>query len=430
MSTIIRTAFALTLMLIECFVSGCSVGLEPLMPTPVLYTEGGLHPLDHIPKDERWTPRLIHYATTRVRDPNLQRIAYGNTPSDEMSLGLALVGFGGPCVTWSDLRRVSTQSKREAVIDLSIAGIIEAGRVPITEKPAEAAHVGPVGWLLENLSDAIDQARDKDVLIYVHGAKVNFYNACAFTAQLDHFMGRDMTSVAFSWPTRQDVFSYAFGSDLGRAYDSAVALATLIELLAAATPARRIHILSWSAGGRVVTRALSTLRDRHPDVADEALRARLRIGTVYFAAGDVPRDEFIDALPAIHAITDRVVVTSSSRDDALNTAVRVMGGGTRIGQTSDTLTPEQVALLESLARLEVIHVSLGQEQRGFDIMGHRYWFRHPWASSDVVLAIRSDLPARMRGLEQGNSPVLWYMPADYPSRLRESLPSATLRQEP
>ncbi len=430
MSTFLRTTLALPVLLVGWVVSGCGVGMEPLMPTPVLYTEGGLDLLDHIPEDERWTPRLIYYATTRARDPNLQKIAYGNTPSDEMSLGLALVGFGGPDVTWSDLRRASTQSNREAVIDLSIAGIIEAGAVPIAETPAGAAHAGEVGWLLENLSDAIDQARDKDVLIYVHGAKVNFYNACAFTAQLDHFMGRDMTSVAFSWPTRQDVFSYVFGSDLQRAYDSAVALATLIELLAAATPARRIHVLSWSAGGRVATRALATLRERHPDEADEALRARLRIGTVYFVAGDVPRDEFVDALPAIHAIADRIVVTASSHDPALDTAGRVMGGGTRIGQTSGTLTPEQVALLESLERLEVIHVSLGREQRGFDITGHRYWFRHPWASSDVVLAIRSDLPAGMRGLEQGESPVLWYMPADYPSRLRESLPSATLRQEP
>ncbi|MCH8169023.1 MAG: alpha/beta hydrolase, partial [Proteobacteria bacterium] len=131
--------------------------------------------------------------------------------------------------------------------------------------PLEPARAGDVRWLLENLSDAIGQARDKDVLIYVHGAKVNFYNACAFTAQLDHFMGRDMTSVAFSWPTRQNIFSYAFGSDVRRAYDSGAALATLIELLAMVTPARRIHVLCWSAGGRVTTRALTTLRERHPD---------------------------------------------------------------------------------------------------------------------------------------------------------------------
>ena len=424
-----RRMFALPVLLVGC-VAGCGVRIEPLMPTPVLYTEGGLDPLDHIPEDQRWTPRLIYYATTRARDRDFQKIAYSNTPSDEMSLGLALVGFGGPDVTWSDLRRASTQSNRQAVIDLSIAGIIEAGEVPIADTPAEAAHAGDVGWLLENLSDAIDQARNKDVLIYVHGAKANFYNACAFTAQLDHFMGRDMTSVAFSWPTRQDIFAYAFGSDVQRAYDSAAALATLIELLAVVTPVRRIHVLCWSAGARVTTRALATLRERHLDEEDEILRARLRIGTVYFAAGDVPRVELLDALPAIHAIAARIIVTASSQDVALDRSVRVMGGGTRIGQTSDTLTPEQIALLESLERLEVIHVSLGWERRGFDITGHQYWFQHPWVSSDVVLAIRSDLPPRMRGLEQGESPVLWYMPADYPSRLRELLPSATLRQEP
>lgn len=429
MFTAMRRTIVTLLLVVGVFASGCGVGMESLMPTPVLYTEVGLDPLANVPEHERWTPRLIYYATTRARDRDFQKIAYANTPGDEMALGLALIGFGGRDMTWSDLRRVSTQSSREAVVDLSIAGIIEAGTVPIVESPSEAARAGDVRWLLENLSDAIGQARDKDVLIYVHGAKVNFYNACAFTAQLDHFMGRDMTSVAFSWPTRQNIFSYAFGSDVRRAYDSGAALATLIELLAMVTPARRIHVLCWSAGGRVTTRALTTLRERHPDEDEDDLRARLRIGTVYFAAADVPRAELFDALPVFHPLVDRVVVTVSSHDDALGMSARIMGGGTRIGQASAPLAPEQVALLESYERLEVVHVSLGHEQRGFDITGHRYWFRHPWASSDVILSIRGDLPPRRRGLEQGTSPVLWYMPADYPSRLRESLSSVTPMQE-
>ena len=69
-------------------------------------------------------------------------------------------------------------------------------------------------------------ARDKDILVYVHGAKVNFYNACAFAAQLDHFMGRDMTSMAFAWPTRQNILAYGTGADLKRAYRAARALAS------------------------------------------------------------------------------------------------------------------------------------------------------------------------------------------------------------
>jgi len=153
--------------------SGCSVGVEPLMPTPILYTESGFQPLEHIPETERWTPRRVYYATVRARDEDVQKIVYTNKQSDEISVGLTLIGFGGPRMSWSDLDRASTQSKREEVIDLSIAGIIEAGRFKPDATPTEAAGPSEAGWLMEDLNDSISEARDRDVLIYVHGAKVN-----------------------------------------------------------------------------------------------------------------------------------------------------------------------------------------------------------------------------------------------------------------
>jgi len=408
--------------------AGCGVGMEPLMPTPVLYTECGFDPLDHIPENERWIPRRVYYATNRARDRNEQEISYGNDPSDEVSMGLTMIGFGGPHMTWSDLDRASTQSSRQEVVELSLAGVVEAGRFRPEATPAEAAQPDQAGWLLKDLNDAISDARDKDVLIYVHGAKVNFYNACAFAAQLDHFMGRDMTSVAFSWPTRQNIFAYVAGSDVTRAYDSATALASVIELLAAETAARRIHILSWSAGARLATKTFVVLRERHPDESVEALRQRYRIGTAYFAASDVPLNEFLDALPTINALVDRVVVTVTSHDAALETSSKIMGGGVRLGQISQSLTDEQTDLIVSQERLEVIDVSLGRGDRGFDITGHRYWFNHPWASSDVLLAIRTDFTPVERGLVRGDAPMVWIMPPDYPQRLAESLRDADLRK--
>ena len=163
------------------------------------------------------------------------------------------------------------------------------------------------------------------------------------------------------------------------------------------------------------------MRQRYPDETEETLREKFRIGTAYFAAGDVPRKEFIDALPTINGIVNRVIVTASSNDEALIAAAFLMGEGARIGQVTGDLSDEDVQLIESLDRFEAINVSLGAEDRGFDITGHQYWFKHPWASSDVVLAIRTDLAPAERGLVQGDSPVLWYMPDDYPQRLRESL---------
>jgi hypothetical protein len=66
-------------------------------------------------------------------------------------------------------------------------------------------------------------------------------------------------------------------------------------------------------------------------------------------------------------------------------------------------------------------VSRGWEGRGFDITGHRYWFDHPWASTDLILAIRSDLGPRERALDPTELDLLFGIPGDYPERLRELL---------
>ncbi len=415
------TVLACVLFLTTC----TSPPIEPLMPTPVLFTELEIGPLDHIPGDQRWKPRRVYYATTRERDDDLQRIDYGNRESDAVSVGMSLIGFGGPHITWSDLNEFSRLAERPGTVDLSIAGLVEAGRFRISDNGTGKPN-GATSWLISDLNAAIESARDRDLLIYVHGAKVNFYNANVFAAQLDHFMGRDMTSLAFAWPTRQNIIAYGTGGDVQRAYRSAPALAALLHLLARDSVARRIHIVCWSAGGRVVNEALRLLDQRHDGRGDD-LRDVYRLGTVYFAAADVPGEEFMDNLPALQAIANRVVVTVSSNDGALRMAQRFMGGGSRIGQRRQDLRPEQRDQLLEADRLEVIDVSRGSDERGFDITGHRYWISHPWASSDVVLAVRSDLGPGERALEPSDLDILWGLPADYPERLGTVLTRPDLR---
>jgi esterase/lipase superfamily enzyme len=400
---------------------GCSgPSVQPLMPTPVLFSELDFSPLDHVPEDQRWTPRRVYYATTRQREDDLQRIDYGNRESDVVSLGMTLIGFGGPHLTWSDLSEYSRRDERPDVVDLSIAGLLEVGSfTPATDDNPAVDASGAFAWLMADMNASIEKARDSDLLIYVHGAKVNFYNASAFAAQLDHFMGRDMTSLAFSWPTRQNIVAYGSGGDVERAYRAAPALTSLLEELARESVARRIHIVCWSAGGRVVTDALRRLYERHAEDVDD-LRERFRLGTVYYAAADVPREEFLDALPALNELASSIVIPVSSKDGALDMARTFLGGGARIGQRQE-LTATERTVVASADRLEVVDVSRDWEGRGFDITGHRYWFDHPWASTDVVLAVRSDFRPEERGLAPTEHKLLWAIPPDYPQRLRASL---------
>ncbi|MCG6898171.1 MAG: hypothetical protein LJE60_13860 [Thiocapsa sp.] len=82
------------------------------MPTPVLFSELGVGPLDHIPENQRWNPRRVYYATTRARDDDLQRMNYGNRESDVVSIRMSLIGFGGPDISWSELSEYSRQADR------------------------------------------------------------------------------------------------------------------------------------------------------------------------------------------------------------------------------------------------------------------------------------------------------------------------------
>ena len=403
------------------FIAGCAgPRVQPLMPTPVLFSELGVSPLDHIPEAQRWNPRRVYYSTTRERDDDRMRIDYGNAESDVVSVGMTLIGFGGPEISWSDLSDYSRRADRPQVVELTVAGLIEAGHFSMDEEVNVRDTGGAAAWLMADLNASIEAARDRDLLIYVHGAKVNFYNANAFAAQLDHFMGRDMTSMAFSWPTRQNILAYGTGSDVRRAYTASPALTALLEMLARESVARRIHIICWSAGGRVVNSALAELHARHAGEGRD-LRERFRLGTVYFAAADVPGEEFLEALPALNGLATRVVVTVSSRDSALDMARTFMRGGARIGQRNADLTPEQMSVVRSADRLEVVDVSRGWEGRGFDITGHRYWYDHPWASTDMILAVRTDLGPADRALAPTELGLLWGIPPDYPDRLRKSL---------
>jgi hypothetical protein len=82
---------------------------------------------------------------------------------------------------------------------------------------------------------------------------------------------------------------------------------------------------------------------------------------------------------------------------------------------------EAFALSRAIDNLEIIDLSRGQEHRGFDITGHHYWYRHPWASSDIVFLLRTDLPSHRRGLSPAVTERVWFFSPDYPERARAAL---------
>lgn len=385
------------------FLPGCGgVGPKPqsLMPTPQIYQKGGVDPFAGLPAHRRTTVMPVHYATNR----NWSGRYFGSRENRDLTYGTAGVAIGDEKAGWSQVAEASVSGDRSEPLPLRLMGYSDGRYAEVAEDPER--------WLKE-VDRSARGTRSRDVVIYVHGAKVEFFHSCAFAAELAHFTGREITPVAFDWPTHPEIVAYVLGIDVSHGIHSAARLAELVRRVADGTSARRIHLISWSAGARVLSRGMVELAGDDP----EGARKRYRIGSAVFAASDVPEKDFMERLPAIHGLSERVIVYQSDADGALTWSSRLMGGGRRLGLEAGALEPEEIRMLEGHPRLQVIDCSMEKEKRGFDITGHRYWYQHPWVSSDLMLTLRSSARPMERGLTAAETDGVYYFAADYGERI-------------
>jgi esterase/lipase superfamily enzyme len=397
---------------------------DPLMPTPVMYSEDHIDPFIHLPPDMLSTKMKVFYATNRNSKSKGGKANYGKGIDDVMSVGEATIQFGEKGSTWAELEKASTAAhQREFEIAKYLESAEEIAQFDAGQATGDGAKLTPEQ---QKFCDAINAelkiVAAKQILLYVHGAKFTFETSLAQTAEVNHMAGRDLVSVGYSWPTHTDIIAYGFGVDVKRAAHSSPILGDLIELLAAHTDAEAINLLSWSAGGRVASRAITDLRRKYSDLSSEQLRKKFRLKLILFAAADVPTVDFIAWMPSMHDMTDRLTVLQSDDDSTLKFGEKLMKGGQRAGMYLGTMDPDEYKkLVDPLDRLEMLNVSAFKDERGFDITGHHYWFEHPWVSTDVLVNIRLGLAPADRALEPVGPPRYWGFKKDYPQEIGAAL---------
>jgi esterase/lipase superfamily enzyme len=399
---------------------GCATNKPvTLMPTPVIYEDRAIDPFSHIPAPLRTPETTVFYATNRAHRAHDPDRPYGNGFDDELHLGVATVRIGDHGTDWDEVVELSLLNPSDSTVPITLEDVTH------WDSLLHRASEDIVDWneashrrFIEAIDEELGHNPDKEIMIYVHGTKTGFEPAVAMAGEIDHFAGRDFVGVAFAWPAHQNILSYLVGVDVRRARHSSEALRDLIKLLSAETGATRINILCWSAGGRVVSKALHELRRESPVADRHELRMRYRLGSIVFAAADVEVDDFIERLPAISELAQEVVVTVTDDDVALNAAEKYMRGDPRIGAQRAEGEALEFVMANHLTNVELIDVSRGQEARGFDITGHHYWYRHPWNASDIILLMRTDLGPAERGLSPSDITGLWYLAPDYPDRVR------------
>ncbi len=261
--------FLSSLLVFLFFLSGCTAQNSiPLMPAPVIYQGAEVDPYSQLNHEEKTTSMPVFYATNRESRWSSGESIYGNGMSDRLHLGEVQIRFGDDLTSWDDLYLASTRADQLDPIHLSLEKTWEIATVHTDEfHPGNLLFSPSLKEFADKINDKLAQARDKEIIIYVHGAKGSFLKSVALTAEITHFSGRDFTGIGFSWQSHQNIVSYIVGADAQRARHSTSSLRTLLEFLAKYTEVKNINIIGCSAGGKLVSRAIHEMRQNHPLLA-------------------------------------------------------------------------------------------------------------------------------------------------------------------
>lgn len=413
---------------VALLLAGCSGGQPysiPFMPPPAFLEAGEIPPFsDHPLPVPTADPRLF-YATVRIpsRDGDPDRF-YTKRRATEIRLGISRVVLGDGDLTWDMARRLSVLKDAPGRYPLQVADVEEFGVLDRTAQPllgdesGTANDPGPRLRFVAGINQRLARSRDKDIFLYVHGYKVNFENPVLVAAELWHFLGYEGVFVPFAWPSRVGRLDY-FGDTESARY-SARYLREFIEFLAEETDARRIHILGYSAGTRLVAASLHQLALVNAERSTDEIRRRLRLGNTILVGSDLDRGIFTNyLLDGLLRMQQHLLIYESPRDKALAMALFAFGNE-RVGQLDPgDLAPAARRFLLQTDELALVSVA---NAPGYDAgKGHSYFRDSPLVSSDVLATLRYEFSPAERGLIQSPETGVWEFPPDYLGRLEAAV---------
>ena len=418
----------LGLLLLFVVITGCAGSGRytiNLMPAPAVFEDGAVNPLPKGPPPISFDDFGMLYATDRKPsdDPN-ERPFYLNEAGFIVRLGRARVIAGPAGTDWETVRRISLAKNRTVNYPLEVLSVHETDALPSTRsfltRSVPGYTVPDEGG--EKFAEIVNQrlaaSGVKDVYVYIHGFRVVFDIPVLVASELWHFLGYRGAFVAYTWPSTPNVLAYL--SDLEAAVIMARKFRLFLTYLAEETQVEKIHIVGFSAGSRLVVRALGQLALLNADATEEEIRQHVRIGNVIIVGGDISHEEFGAALAdGLLRIPERITVYSSSADRALVWANRIFRRP-RLGQVwAEKLPPRTADFLRANPSLEIIDVTEAAGSTSGN--GHSYFRQSPWVSSDLLALLAYDIGAAERGLEKEENLLVWTFPPDFIERLRKTL---------
>lgn len=400
--------------------AACSSPVQ-LMPTPLKFTTGKIDPFEQKEAKGDSTSIPLLYATNRAVFLESRQPFYSIFPSDILRLGVAQVQVGDGTLDWEQLRRLSTSASERGRPVLSLERMDEL--VALTpQSDVESSPEAQAYFAAINKALALSQHRD--LIIYVHGFNNAVWRGTAQAAQFHHFTGRQAVVLAFLWPSAGSLLAYA--TDVRTARASVPAFARLIELLSRNTNAEHINVLAFSAGARIASEGLASLAQPKEGETREELRARLRLGQIYFAAPDEDTYRFVTDLRQYIDLTQRVSLGANLGDRALRLAARHQRASRAGRPSAEDLTEEQIEFVNAASQrlnFDMIRVD-PREIPGMGRRAHSFWYSNAWVSSDVLMQFLWHKAPAERGLQESFTQEgmrFWTFPPDYEQRVKDAL---------
>ncbi len=382
-----------------------------LMPAPAVFLDGQTNAFGANPALNPEPEISLFYATNRLPvGPRDDRI-YAVVPGRDLHLGEATVRIGEEGTTWDKIYAWSTGASDDRRPFLHLEQLNEQATI----EPGQALTPEAQAWFQE-IDQALARSRDKDVIVYVHGANTTVERAAGQAAQLHHFTGRNSVVVLFAWPTAENFLRYP--RDMVTAFGAAPQLARLIELISEHSAADKVDVFTYSAGGTVGSNALAMVgRDAKQPEAPHA-----RLGEVYHAAPDADFRGFVADMRDYADVARRITVSANLNDSALRLS-QAINRASRAGRPDmRELSAEETGwLLEGAGAsgLELLRVR-PENIPGLSRRSHTFWYDDPWVSSDVLITLLYHLGPKERGLEDDTAPSgvrYWTFMPDYPDQL-------------
>lgn len=402
--------------------SSCSPFAKPgqtvLAPTPLSLAYGKIVDLSEFKKMDLNRTVPVFICSSRNIEPHGDRVdPFGNKRSGKLVpyLAVAQVSIGKNTSSGVILEEtVTTVAKKKTRVKMESIEMYDSPNVtPFSSVEEKKREFLKNKWL-RKIAEEMSKSERKELTIFVHGYNTHLVENTELVSELYHYASRQGAVVNYEWPSAGKLIGYI--QDKGNAEHSTRLFRSFISRVAVITGAKKVRIIAHSAGNPIVVNALKDLRLLNRKLTPSQLHEKFRISQVILAAPDMDSMRFMNAVfDRFFEMSKNVSVYASPSDRALLVSGKLFGTN-RLGAAIGKFTDWEKEALKQAKNLQMIDVTVPQGKYG-SLLGHGYFHRDPWVSSDILLSGVSP-DAAERGLVKRKDSVFWEFTDDYPEKLR------------